>query len=130
MKEISFADDTYDQWDPFPRLTITNNNNNRDNARSGTPEIRLVPGQIANIISYRIIMANCSRLPLPTSLHTVTPVATQHPRSLCPPPAVVLYQNPLYLSLSFVSMESTCSMPRPGAPGVFRVSIMDSSTAK
>lgn len=47
-------------------------------------EIRLVPGQIANIISYRIITANCSRLPLPTSLHTATPVATRRPRFLCP----------------------------------------------
>jgi len=73
-------------------------------------EIRLVPGQIANIISYRIITANCSRLPLPTSLHTATPVATRRPRSLCPltpslspPPSLLpmLYQNPLYPSPFF-----------------------------
>lgn len=48
----------------------TNNNNNRDNARNATPRDPFSYGQIANIISYRIITANCSGLPLPTNLHT------------------------------------------------------------
>lgn len=38
-ENITSADDTYlrPTGIPSPRLTITNNNNNRDNARSGTP---------------------------------------------------------------------------------------------
>jgi len=74
-------------------------------------EIRLVPGQIANIISYRIITANCSRLPLPTSLHSATPVAARPPRALSLPPSLPL---PLSLSLSlslFLSLSLSILWP-------------------
>lgn len=58
------------------RSLSMNNNNSRDNARTVTPRDPFSCDQIANIISYRIITANCSGLPLPTSLHTTTPLAT------------------------------------------------------
>lgn len=116
---ISIRDAVNSSTCELQRSSSRNNNNNRDNARNATPRDPFSYNQIASIISYRIITANCSGLPLPTSLHTARPL--WRPGSLCRRRGGLFslrlafidafVGDSSHLSPSLTIVE-TCSMPR------------------
>lgn len=93
----------------FKRSSSRHNDDNLDNARD----------QIANIISYRIITANCSSLPLPASLHATRPLWRPRSPSRVPFAPVFLLFAPVHgssgysshVSPSFVLLQA-CSTSR------------------